>query len=164
MTPTHYSLSRSSSWPPSKASLSKVVSNIDHQLCLSSVDEGLGSLGDKERLFVRGGKVMPVIQSEDVSNGTDGSGVTVMSARRMRIASIFQHYYPEGGWGVVLMVAVIMVQVLVHGLVLSYGVILPKIIRRFRVSVTETGMPLQISINWFIQDISSLVCRDTLKI
>ena len=137
---------------------------MDHQLCPSSVDEGLGSLGDKERLFVRGGKVMPVIQSEDASNGTDGSGVTVMSARRMRIASIFQHYYPEGGWGVVLMVAVIMVQILVHGLVLSYGIILPKIIRRFRVSVTETGMPLQISINWFIQDISSLVCRDTLKI
>ena len=133
---------------------------MDHQLCPSSVDEGLGSLGDKERLFVRGGKVMPVIQSEDVSNGTDGSGVTVMSARRMRIASIFQHYYPEGGWGVVLMVAVIMVQVLVHGLVLSYGVILPKILRRFRVTVTETGMPLQIFINFFIKGIISLVFGD----
>ena len=112
---------------------------MEHQLCPSSVDEGLGSLGDKERLFVRGGKVMPVIQSEDVSNGTDGSGVTVMSARRMRIASIFQHYYPEGGWGVVLMVAVIMVQVIVHGLVLAYGVMVPKIVRRFRASITETG-------------------------
>ena len=74
-----------------------------------------------------------------MSNGTDGSGVTVMSARRRRIASIFQHYYPEGGWGVVLMLAVIMVQVLVHGLVLAYGVMLPKIMRRFRASVAETG-------------------------
>ena len=62
-----------------------------------------------------------------------------MSARRRRIASIFQHYYPEGGWGVVLMVAVIMVQVMVHGLVLAYGVMVHKIVRRFRASVTETG-------------------------
>ena len=96
-------------------------------------------MGDKERLVVVGGKVVPVIQPDGVSNGTEGSGVTVMSARRRRIASIFQHYYPEGGWGVVLMVAVIMVQVMVHGLVLAYGVMLPKIVRRFRASVTETG-------------------------
>ena len=82
---------------------------------------------------------VPVIQPDGVSNGTEGSGVTVMSARRRRIASIFQHYYPEGGWGVVLMVAVIMVQVMVHGLVLAYGVMVPKIVRRFRTSVTETG-------------------------
>ena len=119
---------------------------MDHQLCPSSVDEGLGSLGDKERLFVRGGKVMPVIHPEDVSNGTDGSGVTVMSARRMRIANIFQHYYPEGGWGVVLMVVVVMVQVLVHDLLLSYGVMAPKIIRRFRASITVAGMKILISV------------------
>jgi hypothetical protein len=130
---------RRCSWPPSQAALSQVVAKIDYQLCPSSVDEGMGSLVDSERMVVVGGKVMPVIQSEDVSTGTDGSGVTVMSARRRRIASIFQHYYPEGGWGVVLMVAVIMVQVLVHGLVLSYGVIVTKIIRRFRTSITETG-------------------------
>ena len=130
---------RRGSWPPSQAALSQVVAKMEHQLCTSSVDEGMGSLVDSERMVVVGGKVMPVIQSEDVSNGTDGSGVTVMSARRKRIASIFQHYYPEGGWGVVLMVAVIMVQFLVHGLVLSYGVIVTKIIRRFRASLTETG-------------------------
>ena len=70
---------------------------MEHQLCLSSVDEGMGSMVDKERMVVVGRKVMPMIQPEDVSNGTDGRGVTVMSARRKRIASIFQHYYPEGG-------------------------------------------------------------------
>ena len=105
---------RRGSWPPSQATLSQVVAKMEHQLCPSSVDEGMGSLVDSERMVVVGGKVMPVIQSEDLSTGTDGSGVTVMSARRRRIASIFQHYYPEGGWGVVLMVAVIMVQILVH--------------------------------------------------
>ena len=100
-------------WPPAQATLSQVVAKMDQQLCLSSVDEEMGSLVDSEKMVVVGGKV---IQFEDVSTGTDGSGVMVMSARRRRIASIFQHYYPEDGWGVVLMVAVIMVQVLVHGL------------------------------------------------
>ena len=132
MTDTQHIFPRRSSWPPSSA-------GIEHQLCLSSVDEGMGSMVDKERMVVVGGKVLSVIQPEAVSNGTDGSGVTVNSARSKKIASIFQHYYPEGGWGVVLMLAVIMVQVLVHGLVLAYGVMLPKIMRRFRASVTETG-------------------------
>jgi hypothetical protein len=135
----HSTFPRRVSWPPSPAALSEVVAGMEHQLCLSSVDEGMGSMVDKERMVVVGGKVMTVIQPEDVSNGTDGSGVAVMSARRKRIASIFQHYYPEGGWGVVLMLAVIMVQVLVHGLVLAYGVMLPKIMRRFRASIAETG-------------------------
>ena len=59
--------------------------------------------------------------------------------RKRRIASIFQHYYPEGGWGVVLILAVIMVQIIIHGLLLSYGVLLAKIDRRFRVSLLESG-------------------------
>ena len=62
--------------------------------------------------------------------------------RKKRIASIFQHYYPEGGWGVVLLLAVIMVQIIIHGLLLSYGVLLAKVVRRFRVSVLESGQNL----------------------
>ena len=137
MTATPYTFPRRSSWPPSPATISQVVAGIEHQLCLSSVDEEMGSMVDKEKMVVVRGKVVPVITG--LSNGTDGSGVRVMSARSKRIASIFQHYYPEGGWGVVLMVSVILVQVLVHGLVLAYGVMVPKIMHRFRASVTETG-------------------------
>ena len=59
--------------------------------------------------------------------------------RKRRIASIFQHYYPEGGWGVVLLLAVVLVQVIIHGLLLSYGVLLAKVARRFRVSILESG-------------------------
>lgn len=59
--------------------------------------------------------------------------------RKKRIASIFQHYYPEGGWGVVLLLAVILVQIIIHGLLLSYGVLLAKVVRRFRVSMLESG-------------------------
>jgi len=84
-----------------------------------------------------------------------------MSARKRRIASIFQHYYPEGGWGVVLMVAVIMVQMMVHGLVLSFGVIVPKIIRRFRASIIETGFlgALSLTISLLISPITISFCR-----
>ena len=31
------------------------------------------------------------------------------------------------------------IQIIIHGLVLSYGVILAKVVRRFRVSVLEAG-------------------------
>ena len=68
---------RRCSWPPSQATLSQVVAKMDHQLCSSSVDEGMGSLVAGERMVVVGGKVMPMIQPEDMSNGTDGSGVAV---------------------------------------------------------------------------------------
>jgi cyanate permease len=120
-----------------------------------------GPMSTKERVVVRGGKVLPLIQPDDLSNGTEGSEATVMSARRRRIASIFQHYYPEGGWGVVLMLAVILVQLLVHGLVLSYGVLVPKIIRRFKASVIEAGFVggLSLSISLLISPITISFCR-----
>ena len=71
---------------------------------------------------------------------TENSVVTSSTVdRKRRIASIFQHYYPEGGWGVVLLLAVVLVQVIIHGLLLSYGVLLAKVARRFRVSILESG-------------------------
>ena len=84
MSSVPYSLPRSCSWPPS--TLSQAVSKMEHQLCPTSVVEGLGTMGAKERLVVRGGKVLPLIQPDDLSNGTEGSEATVMSARRRRIA------------------------------------------------------------------------------
>ena len=91
-----------------------------------------------------------VIQGEGVSGGTVGSGATVLSveaSRKKRIASIFQHYYPEGGWGIVVLVCATMVQVLVHGLQLSFGVLSPWICRKFRTSVPETGQSSIFSIS-----------------
>ena len=78
---------------------------------------------------------------------TENSVVTNASVdRKRRIASIFQHYYPEGGWGLVLLLVVLLVQVILHGLLLSYGVLLPKVVRRFRVSVVESGQDHLVSI------------------
>ena len=46
-----------------------------------------------------------------VGQETEHSGMTASTVdRKRRIASIFQHYYPEGGWGLVLLLSVVLVQ------------------------------------------------------
>ena len=46
-----------------------------------------------------------------VCQETEHSGMTASTVdRKRRIASIFQHYYPEGGWGLVLLLSVVLVQ------------------------------------------------------
>ncbi|TRY77215.1 hypothetical protein TCAL_17038 [Tigriopus californicus] len=52
------------------------------------------------------------------------------STRKRRIASIFQHYYPEGHWGFVILVCAFIVQMLTHGTQLCFVGILSLIIRR----------------------------------
>ena len=75
-----------------------------------------------------------VIQEDANSAGTIASRATVISAktlRKRRIASIFQHYYPEGGWGYVILLCGFLVQIFTHGLQLSFGIFLPIIFHRF---------------------------------
>ena len=131
------SVSRRNSWPPAYVTRSQVVFNNDrhHQVASS---ETLGPISASTKFLVVRGKVIPVEKYEP-SCGDPEEKSLVDSDRRRRIASIFQHYYPEGGWGMILILVVIVVQILVHGLVLSYGVVLPKIFRRFQVSIQEAG-------------------------
>ncbi|XP_046670500.1 LOW QUALITY PROTEIN: monocarboxylate transporter 2-like [Homalodisca vitripennis] len=49
------------------------------------------------------------------------------------------HYYPEGGWGWLVVAAGLTVQLLTHGLQLSAGVFIPPTALRFATSVTDTG-------------------------
>ncbi|KAG8292853.1 hypothetical protein J6590_030314 [Homalodisca vitripennis] len=48
------------------------------------------------------------------------------------------HYYPEGGWGWLVVAAGLTVQLLTHGLQLSAGVFIPPTALRFATSVTDT--------------------------
>ena len=90
---------------------------------------------------------LPMMRADPGPQETENSVVTNASVdRKRRIASIFQHYYPEGGWGLVLLLVVLLVQVILHGLLLSYGVLLSKVARRFRVSVVESGSDHFVSI------------------
>lgn len=52
----------------------------------------------------------------------------------MKQATIRQHYYPEGGWGFIVLIVAILVQIISHGLQLSYGVLTLAIIKRWHES------------------------------
>ena len=89
--------------------------------------------------LISGGELR--IQRDSETGETEDNSVITNSSsdRKRRIASIFQHYYPEGGWGIVLLLVAVIVQIILHGLLLSYGVLLSKVVRRFRVSLVESG-------------------------
>ena len=46
-----------------------------------------------------------------------------LAQRKRRIAGLFQHYYPEGGWGYVVLACGVAVQAVAHGAQLSFGVL-----------------------------------------
>ena len=74
--------------------------------------------------------------------GASGAAAAAASAiRKRRIASIFQHYYPEGGWGYVILACASICQLLSHGLQLSFGVLAFFAQRRFQVEggIVELG-------------------------
>jgi len=56
-------------------------------------------------------------------------------------ATISQHYYPEGGWGWIVVVVAILVQMLSHGLHLACGVLALEMTKSFktRPSLIDTG-------------------------
>ena len=68
------------------------------------------------------------------------SGSTNTRKRRkeeLKQATIKQHYYPEGGWGWVVVLTAFLVQVVSHGFQMSFGVILVLLTRRWGDEATE---------------------------
>ena len=64
--------------------------------------------------------------------------VSARTVRKRRIAGIFQHYYPEGGWGYVVLICGFFVHLLTQGLQLSLvALVLPLTSRRFHSSEVE---------------------------
>lgn len=53
-----------------------------------------------------------------------------------------QHYYPEGGWGWVLVVVGFLVQTISHGLHMSLGVFAIEIAREFKQEFIHSGKNL----------------------
>jgi hypothetical protein len=63
--------------------------------------------------------------------------VSARAVRKKRIAGIFQHYYPEGGWGYVILIVGFLVQVLAIGLQQSMAILIfPLSNRRYHVNDT----------------------------
>ena len=61
----------------------------------------------------------------------------VKSIRRRRIASIFQHYYPEGGWGYIILVCGFVVELISYGFQQVFGILIIILSIRFRISEME---------------------------
>ncbi|CAB3360460.1 Hypothetical predicted protein [Cloeon dipterum] len=55
------------------------------------------------------------------------------------LLTLTQHYYPEGGWGWVVVVVAMLVQILTHGLHYSFGVLLGEVIGNFGHNMGETA-------------------------
>ena len=81
-------------------------------------------------------------QIQDEANSANSDAATVISARtarKRRIAGIFQHYYPEGGWGYVVLICAFFSQFISSGLQLGFLVLMPYAAKRYHASTTQSG-------------------------
>ncbi|CAL7945904.1 unnamed protein product [Xylocopa violacea] len=89
------------------------------------LEGGLGSVQDYEDLL------------EGPADGAEEESLTMANARK-RI-TLKRHYYPEGGWGHVIVLVAILVQVICHGLQLGSGVSLSSTAEQFESDVAHAG-------------------------
>ena len=80
---------------------------------------------------------LPQISEDKPSEDQPLPSVTSVGTRKkkqekeVKNATIRQHYYPEGGWGYIILTCALAVNILAHGLQLSFGVTLLAIQRRW---------------------------------
>ena len=80
-----------------------------------------------------------VIQDEGNSANSAATVVSARTARKRRIAGIFQHYYPEGGWGYVVLICAFFSHFLASGLQVGFLILLPFASRRYQADQTQVG-------------------------
>lgn len=80
--------------------------------------------------------VPPDDGKRDLKEPEIGLPSPVAQVRRL----LWRHYYPEGGWGYVVVTCCILVHILNHGLQLAYGVLHGPIAAKFQVGINETGI------------------------
>lgn len=68
--------------------------------------------------------------SEQLRRGV-GGGTRIVAAEVRQLLTLKQHYYPEGGWGWVVVFVGVLVQLLSHGLHVASGVLVGEVVRRF---------------------------------
>ena len=110
-------------------------------------ESGLGSLSNVEPIPPKEDIIQlaemvekqKVIQDEANSANSAATVVSARTTRKRRIAGIFQHYYPEGGWGYVVLICAFLSQFLASGLQLGFLVLIPYAVKRYNASPTETG-------------------------
>ena len=129
---------RRKSWPAVPRSILKKRPN----LSVEDTESGIGPSVNSEQNTGEVKKepnVIEVVQDEANSVNSSATVVSARTARKRRIAGIFQHYYPEGGWGYVVLLCAFLSQVLAQGLQLGMLVLMPYAARRFHASPAEVG-------------------------
>ncbi|EFN84990.1 hypothetical protein EAI_17331, partial [Harpegnathos saltator] len=92
------------------------------------LEGGLGSVGEFENL---------ADQADDADEEEEEESLTAINARRK--ITLKRHYYPEGGWGYVIVVITILVQLISHGLQLASGLLMNPAMTRFEQTVGNSG-------------------------
>ena len=131
---------------PQRASVRHKPSALPRQESVSVIchDSGFG-----DKVLMGGGAVEKYEEKIRVArrllnqvNQQRASSANAWSARS-RIASIFQHYYPEGDWGYVILFCAFLAQVCAHGVQLCYGslglAVSARFFRPFGVYAGDTG-------------------------
>jgi hypothetical protein len=86
-----------------------------------------------------------VVRSDSMVLRAEDSGVATSSGAEQQppagrpISTIRQHYYPEGGWGWVVVACSVLVQILCHGLHGAAGVWLQVVLEQFEGGLLPTG-------------------------
>lgn len=66
---------------------------------------------------------------------------TRLVADLRQLLTLRQHYYPEGGWGFVILIITIFVQCVSHGLHMSSGILIAAFIGQFHENLFTAGTP-----------------------
>ncbi|GJQ88239.1 hypothetical protein Trydic_g13227 [Trypoxylus dichotomus] len=92
---------------------------------------------------------LPHLSQHDSGLGSyyGGSGVDEPHASRAdrlvadlrQLLTLKQHYYPEGGWGWIVLVVGVLVHILSQGLLVSYGFFYLETVKKFGTPVTQTA-------------------------
>lgn len=90
------------------------------------LEGGLGSVGESENLFD---------QLENVEEAEES--FAAINARKK--ITLNKHYYPEGGWGYVIIIITILVHLISHGLQLASGLLMSPTMTRFEQTVENSG-------------------------
>ncbi|KFM73495.1 Monocarboxylate transporter 7, partial [Stegodyphus mimosarum] len=99
-----------------------------------------GALTEKVELLDRdqnGGAPVRKMRSGASSAGSSTKPSLSSRLDNLKISTIRQHYYPEGGWGWVICACAFAINLLTHGLLLSYGILYQEVIKEFGEEYTE---------------------------
>jgi len=83
--------------------------------------------------------VLPVLVVSSGARAAQRSESPVVALDARKKTTLARHYYPEGGWGWVVVTCSVMVHLLNHGLQLSWAVLQVSTATRFHTHITHTG-------------------------